>query len=198
MITDWRVVRTNPRSEFICADALGRDGFDVFFPRVKSEMPRFGQLEMPFFPGYLFVKWPDSENEYPTFQPRPRAQGWLTSGGEIATLPDSVVEELMHQCEEINGTGGIWKRFKAGDRVEVISKTIQGLAQVVDDARSPNSPVTVLIEFMGRIVSAKVPWTDLQVVSDDASSIRPRLLSRRTRGKGRWIRGYGDRASAQA
>ena len=44
-------------------------------------------------------------------------------------------------------------------------------------------------EFMGRLIQAQVPWSDLQPVQD-----RPpekARIPRRTRGQGRWVRGFG-------
>ena len=75
--------------------------------------------------------------------------------------------------------------------VNVVSGAIENLAQVVEDTRSPTARVRVLMEFMGSWVSAQVPLESIRSTESDPKDNN--LARRRTRGKGRWVRGFGSR-----
>ena len=107
---------------------------------------------------------------------------------------DEVIDELRVRWESINEEGGIWRRYRQGEKVRVVYHNMETLAEVVEEAKSPQARVRVLMEFMGRLVSAHVPWENLQSI-DEGEPAESYLGSRRTRGKGRWINGFGARAA---
>jgi hypothetical protein len=80
--------------------------------------------------------------------------------------------------------------------VRITSKILESVAHVVDQPKSSQGRVKVLLEFMGRLVPAQVPWEQLQPIYDDP--LETRQTPRRTRGGGRWVRGFGPRAAAGA
>lgn len=190
----WYAARTKPRAESLAATELSGDGFEIFSPWVKAPHARAGYIEAPLFPGYLFLRCDPESEGWPTFRPAHRILGWVNFEGKVPSLPDEVISELMARSEGINQQGGLWKRFQVGERVRVVSHSIDGLAEILEEAKSPQSRAKVLIEFMGRLVQAQVPWENLEAVQDkpDGSGRAPR----RTRGKNRWIRGFGPAVSA--
>jgi transcriptional antiterminator RfaH len=190
---NWYVVRTEPRAEFLAAGELAKDGFEVFFPRIKADHPRLGHTDIPFFPGYLFLRCEPDGAGWPIFRPAHRVLGWLSFENEIPWLSDAEVSLLKERSMELNHEGGLWRRFHAGEKVSISSNGIQGLAEVVEDTKSPDSRVKVLLEFMGRLVSAQVPWQSVQPVGENRQD--PSKHSRRTRGRGRWVQGSGPRAA---
>ena len=70
------------------------------------------------------------------------------------------------------------------------------LAQVAEEPTSSDSKVRVLLEFMGQLVSAEVPWSDLHIAPEDSRGDSNHGGRRRTRGRGRWIRNRGSEAIA--
>ena len=192
----WYVVRTDPHAENLAENELSRDGFETFLPRIKNARTGLPAKEQPLFPGYLFLRLNPSGEVWPVFRPGHRVIGWLNFGGEVPSLPDSAVAELKQRVEVINHEGGLRPRFEPGQIVQVMSQSIQGLARVIEDARSPKSRVKVLLEFMGRSIAADVGWEYLRPVEDSVGDIRQ--APRRTRGRGRWIKGYGGQAGAKA
>lgn len=188
----WYLVRTKPLCEYKASTALGRNGYELFFPLVSTPRPRLGRQDAPLFPGYLFVR---QDRDSSRLTPLDRIEGmigWVQFDGVAPEVPDEVIRELAKRLEIIDSQGGSWKRFQPGERVRVASGWVDVLAEVLEEPASPNSRVRVLLDFMGRLVRARVPWQDLQPV--DEESVRP---PRRTRGKGRWIDGYGPRAEAR-
>ena len=104
-------------------------------------------------------------------------------------LPDDIMAEIKEKTERINQEGGLRRRFRTGDEVRIVSKSLHGLAQVVEDTKSSHARVKVLLRFMGRLVSAQVPREDLQPIEDQP--MEKQRVPRRTRGRGRWIQPFG-------
>ena len=185
----------------MAADELVRDGFEIFFPCIKTPQPRTGHADIPLFPGYLFLRFDPCKVRWPLFSLRHRMFGLVRFGEEAAWLPDETITELTDRLEDLNHDSGLWPRYHAGDRVEVISNGVESLAEVLEDAQSPQSRVKVLLEFMGRLVPAQVPWQDLKPAEEDPSGNQPGKARasqgnrRGTRGKGRWIQGQGSRVA---
>jgi transcriptional antiterminator RfaH len=189
---NWYVIRTQPQADHLAAVELHQAGYEVFSPRMKNLHPKMGNSDAPLFPGYIFLHWDLESRGKPSFQGAPHVAGWVSFDGEVPYLPDEAVTELARRVEKMDSQGGLWHRFKPGERVRVVSRVMQGLADVVEEARSPQSRVTVLMQFMGRRVSAQVPWENLDPVE---RVTEPTLRApRRTRGRGRWIQGFGPRA----
>lgn len=185
MASRWYVIRTESRAEYLAADELDRDGFEVFFPRVAVAHPRRGHADTPLFPGYLFLRCNLEEDSWPSFRRTHRVLGWVRFGGDIPWLPDQLVAEFKNRSED----GSLRRRFRPGELVRVDADAVQGVAEVLEDAKSNHSRVKVLLEFMGRSVRAQVPWESLLPIEDwEADNHR---VPRRTRGRGRWVRGFG-------
>ncbi len=192
MACRWYIVRTKPRAEHLAAEELGRDGFETFLPRVKRPHNRKSHADTPLFPGYLFLRYELYGDGRSSFQQGHHLLGWVSFGGEVPSVPDEVVAALTNRVDAINSQGGLWRRFKPGDKVFVTSNNIQSFAEVVEEAKSPETRVRILLQFMDRLVSAQVPWRDLQPIEGQPN---PKARApRRTRGRGRWIRRVGATA----
>ena len=194
MAQGWYVLRTEPMAEYIAAEGLVRDGYEVFFPTVKSLFHRAGHSDAPLFPSYLFIRCDPEVDGSPVFRPSNRIAGWVNFGGEVPTVPDDVMAELTRRLDAIKGGEGLWKRFAPGDKVRVLSTTLDSVAEVVEESKSAQGKAKVLLQFMGRVIQAQVPWEYLKPLQDQPfPKLRP---ARRTRGKGRWIEGFGHRVGA--
>ncbi|MDA0734792.1 MAG: hypothetical protein O2909_05490 [Chloroflexi bacterium] len=182
----WYIIRAEPQADFLAASELLNAGFEIFSPRVKSFQAKNALHFVPLFPGYLFLKWDMDSEGKPSFHSAPHVSGWVNFEGVAPAVPDEVINELAQRVEHINTDGGLWRRFERGDRVRIVSGKLEGLAEVVEATSSAQSRVRVLMQFMGRLVSAQVPWNSLEPLED-----RPMERGkppRRTRGQGRWIR----------
>ena len=194
----WYLIRTRPRSEYKAAAGLERSGYEYYFPKVRTPKPRPGHDDTPLFPGYLFVRYHRNGNGLPPLNRISGLIGWVDFDGAVPEVPDEIIEELSQRIDAINNHGGHWRRFKPGETVQVTSGRMNNLAKVLEEPESPQSRVQVLLNFMGRMVRARVPWRDLEPVNGVPGSYWPSRSPRRTRGRGRWIRGQGPRASEGA
>ena len=190
----WYVARSKPMAEYITRDRLEMDGFDVFLPCIRSRHPRRGHEDQPLFPGYIFVYCDLDPSRWTLLRRLPHPVSLVTFGGIAPAVPNEVIEELAQRVQSINGGGGAWTSFRHGDRVRVSSGPFETLAQVAYETNSPRQRVRVLMEFMGRMVSAEVPWWEVTpVLGHEPSSTYPVRRPRRTRGRGRWVKGHGSR-----
>lgn len=189
----WYVIRTEPQADYLAGGELRRAGFEIFSPRVQIVgSKKEGQLT-PLFPGYLFLRWDLEDEGKPSFQDAPHVSGWVNFDGVAPPVPDAIVTELADRVETINHEGGLWHRFKVGERVRITSNVVETLGEVVEETKSPQSRAKVLIEFMGRRVTIQVPWGNLKPIEEKPGvEKRP---PRRTRGRGRRIRGFGPQLS---
>ena len=194
----WYVIRAKPQSERLAASALERNGFELFFPCVRTLNSKQRRFSVPLFPGYLFIRNRDENPDWSSVRRLPGVLGWVQFNGETPLVPDEVISDLARRVEAIDLDGGLWTRFQPGDKVRVISGNVETLAEVIEEPKSPQARVRVLLEFMGRRVSAQVSIHDLQLAHNNTADKEQTRSPRRTRGKGRWIRGFGPSVAASA
>ena len=192
----WYVVRTKPQCEYLAARALQQDGIELFFPCVQTPRLQAYHADVPLFPGYLFLRYNVEQQEWPSVSRLPGILGWVRFNGVVPSVPDEVITDLAHRVDVINSGGGLWTRFRPGEKVRVVSGAMESLAEVIEEPQSPQSRVRVLLEFMGRLVTAQVPWRSLQPVQQGLTVGENHRGLRRTRGRGRWVQGFGPRAVA--
>lgn len=185
----WYLARTKPMSEYVAAHSLARRGYRLFLPLVRTPRPRPGRDNAPLFPGYIFVHR-DIEETLPPIGQMAGFIGWVEFDGSLPSLSHKAVEQLRERVRDIDDVGGHWERYKPGQQVRLVSGEIESLAEILEEPKSPNFPVQVLMSFMGRRVPARVPWKQIQPLNMAADNLP---LSRRTRGRGRWIKGFGPR-----
>jgi len=190
----WYVVRTRPRSESLAADKLEQSGYQIFSPVVVHPPEKDRRGFSPLFPGYLFIRLDQPSNisnlhsnEFPIL-------GILNFGGEAAWLADSVIENIRIKCEQLNRDTNTWTRYTPGDWVQVVSPAIQGIGEVVSGGKTAQARVKVLMELFERIVPVSVSRVDLRPFEGPLQT--KTTAPRRTRGRGRWIRGFGSRSSS--
>ena len=191
----WYVLRTKPRSDRIAFENLEKNGYNVFFPEIDIPITGHMYKRTPLFPGYLFIRL-DPQKSWPLIDLVPGVLGWLRADGKIPFIGDEVISELRERVKFIADDGGLWTKFKPGQIVRVVSGKLEGLARVVEEPRTPESKVRVLLEIMGRHVPSQVPWHHIQVVGSKLNNKATNRPTRRTRGKGRWIKGNGPRKLA--
>ena len=184
----WYLIRTKPHSEYRAAESLEHEGLEFFLPSVRVPRPHSGHVEAPLFPGYLFLRI-DAES-WPSLLRLPGVSGWVRFDGVVSPVPDQVVAQLAERIASIDRGGGLWTQFRRGQKVRVVSGPMDNLAEIVDEPTSPEDRVRVLLQFMGRLVAAQVPWQDLRPLQDHQHLISSSRAVRRTRGKGRWVRGF--------
>ncbi|MDQ7029102.1 MAG: transcription termination/antitermination NusG family protein [Ardenticatenia bacterium] len=184
----WYTVHTKPNAEYRVARLLQEKGIEVFFPEIRSWRPRRGYLTEPLFPGYLFVRADWSDVPLTVVVWTPGVHRVVGFGGQPAVVPDETIGAIRERLEELEAQGGLRPyRLQPGERVRFVAGPFQGLEAVFDGYLRASDRVRVLLEFLGQVHQADVPVTHVTPIANTPPcASRP---PRRTRGKGRWIRG---------
>ncbi len=180
----WRVLRVRPRCERKAAAALNDNGINTLLPLIRVPKAGTQRHHAPLFPGYLFVGvTPDSGASVPITS-IPGTIGWVSFDGQIPTVSQSDIADVLDRLGDLNRNGGVWREYSVGDIVRVETGHIDSLGEVIESPRSPDARIKVLLRLMGQQVRASVPTHCLSPASSEERLPRRR---RRTRGRGRWI-----------
>jgi transcription antitermination factor NusG len=126
----WHVVETLTGWEEMVARRIARGGIEVYCPLEERRLQRRGRVRRvraPWLPGYLFVRL---TRPALLLSDRRGVIGLLRGAGEIAILPDGLVETIRARAD----TDGVIRArrapdvsFGAGERVRVIDGAWTGL-----------------------------------------------------------------------
>jgi len=108
-------------------------------------------------------------------------------GNRPAVVPDEAIEMIRERVAEIQAQGGLPTHgCKPGEEVRFKARQLEGLHGIFQEPMAATERVQALIRFLGRVNRADVGVADLERVPEiKREGKRPR----RTRGRGRRIRG---------
>ena len=159
----WFVLRTKSRQEKILAGELKASGLGCFLPLVSC--PRFyaGRkvtVEMPLFPGYLFLRG-DKDDAYAADRKKRVAQ--------ILTVYDQQALETelsgLHQALCVNCTLNPYPYLKKGVRVCVRSGPLRGLEGQIEDL-GKRDRLILQVEMLGKATYLEIDGALLDVIDE--------------------------------
>jgi transcription antitermination factor NusG len=160
-IGSWFVLRTKSRQEKVLANDLDARGIANFLPLItctKFYGGRKARVEVPLFPGYLFLRG-DVDEAYEADRTRRVAQ--------IIRVVDQhkMDAELrnIHLALGVDAPLDPFPFLRAGVRVEVRDGPFRGLQGVVQD-RSRLDRLILQVETLGQAVSLEIDGSLLDVV----------------------------------
>jgi len=186
----WYLVYTKPNAEYVAARFLLRKGFEVFLPEVKSPRPRRGRTVVPLFPSYVFVRLDMECVALREIYGTPGVRTLVKFDGKPAIVPEEVIAYLQERVAEINRLGGLpTHTFRPGQRVYIRSGPFAGLEAIFEGPMSPSERVWVLLHVLGALNRVNLPVEHLAPMPPAGAPQPKKRLPRRTRGRGRRIRG---------
>jgi transcription antitermination factor NusG len=183
----WYAVQTQPNREFLAAGALvSVEGVETYLPtlRVQPVNPR-ARTELPFFPGYLFVRADLVQVGRSALQWRPGITRLVGLDSEPTPIPDRVVDEIQSrvraaQAKDPLGLGeGAY--LKPGDSVRIQSGPLRGYEGMFDTRLGGQTRARILVDFMGRELKTECDVRALEKVERGDST------QRRKGGKGNGV-----------
>jgi transcription termination/antitermination protein NusG len=161
----WFVLRTKSRQEKILAGELSARGIRSFLPLMNCTRYYGGrkmQVELPVFPGYLFLRG-EVDDAYEADRTRRVAQ--------IIKVVDQtrLDQELCNLRLALQGSAPLdpYPYLRAGVRVEVRAGPFRGLQGVVEPGGRRNRLV-LQVEILGRAVSLEIDPSLLDVIDQRA------------------------------
>ncbi|CAG0982615.1 MAG: hypothetical protein IAE83_01225 [Anaerolinea sp.] len=163
----WYTLRSKPHKEIQVHDQLVNKGIETYYPffRVKPVNPRSATIR-PFFPGYLFVHIDLDETGSSPLLWLPGAIGLVQFGDYAPPLPDHFIANLRSRIAQIESAGGLKQSaLQKGDPVRITGGSLQGYEAVFDSHLSGDERVQVLLNILGRLVSAQVDITKIEKIN---------------------------------
>ena len=157
----WYAAYTNPRHEKYVAQQMSGHRIDCFLPMYKSVRrwkDRRKELELPLFPGYVFVRI--GLKDRLRVLESPGVVQIVSFGGKPVPLPDSEIDVLRH--------GGITRGrlephpyLKIGRRVRVRSGPMAGIEGILT-RRKDRFRLVISIDLIMRSVAVEVDEADIE------------------------------------
>jgi len=167
----WYVLHTKSRFENVVNDGLHRKSVESFLPKVRVPSKRRDRklmIDVPLFPGYLFVKTTLSAPVHIEIVKTVGAVRLVGNTGGPVPVPLETVESLkiMVASQQPITTGS---RFQAGDRVIVVAGPFAGVNGLFARYRGKGR-VVVYIEALGQYAQVEVDEQDVEIL--------PKILTR--------------------
>jgi len=140
-------------------------GLGVFLPRVmvrSRRRDRVRMLEVPLFPGYLFVHTDFSYSDYYHIIRQDGVVRILGIKGQFTPVPEETVASIMTL---VNSGQPIftWSKLAAGKRVRVIDGPMAGASGVILRLKKGNRRLVVGVELLGRAICAELAEETVEV-----------------------------------
>ncbi len=155
----WFAVFSKPRREVEAVEQLQRQGFDIFFPKVRSRRRIRGQWQdvvEPMFPRYLFLQAVLGQDDLRPVRSTRGVMGLVRFGGQLRPVPKTVMVELRRLCPDSDGVLALSEPLTPGSRVRILEGPFAGCeAELLnlDGARR----ALVLLELLGRSNAVELP-----------------------------------------
>lgn len=161
----WYALHTRSRFENVVLGGLERKGFEAFLPKISIRSRRLDRkktIQVPLFPGYLFVKTGLDPYEHLDVV---KTVGVVTFVGNLqgpVSVPMESVESLkimVRGCQEI--LSGL--KYKHGDRVRVVSGPFAGILGEFIRYRGKGR-VVVNVDALGQNAAVNVSEDDIEMI----------------------------------
>lgn len=162
----WYVAQLRPNCLHMAVRGLGRQGFDLFLPKIRSNPKRVAGSVLPWvplFPGYIFVRFDPSRPAWRAINST-RGVTRLVSFSEKGPrpVPDGLVEALRQRCNE-NGLLTTADDLGPGDQVRLLTGPFTDWIAEIERI-SPDRRIWLLLDLMGRKTRVGVRVEDLAKV----------------------------------
>lgn len=159
----WWAVYTRHQHEKTVAGMLGDKGFETFLPlyeSVRRWKDRSKMLQMPLFPGYVFLRGEMSQKLQVVSTPG--IHSILYHGERLATIPDVEIEAIR---KAVNGKLRVEPHpyLRCGDRVRVTRGSLRDVEGVL--IRKKNLTRLVLsVQMLAQSVAVEIDALDVEPV----------------------------------
>jgi transcriptional antiterminator RfaH len=151
----WFVAHTHPHAEGKATAHLGRQGFEIYFPRYlkrRRHARRIETVAAPLFPRYLFVAIDLGVQRWRSIYSTVGVGRLVCNGDDPTPVPDGVVEALKKR-EDADGFIKLESRlpFRAGDKIRVLDGAFTSCLGLFE-GMAERERVAILLDLLGRKV----------------------------------------------
>ncbi|MBF0231671.1 MAG: UpxY family transcription antiterminator [Desulfamplus sp.] len=161
----WYALLTRSRFENVVTEAIQKKSIDIFLPRIKVQSKRKDRkkiIDVPLFPGYLFVNISLNPNEHLNVVKTVGAVRLLGSHNGPIPVPDSHIESL----KLITSVGtavvtGVTFALMHGDPVMVVNGPLAGLKGEFMSYKGKGR-VIIRIDALGQFAGVEIDEDDIE------------------------------------
>ena len=161
---EWNAVYTQHQHEKLVADALSRDGFEIFYPTytvVRQWTDRKRCITLPLFPCYVFLR-SRFEQRWKLFAV-PGIHSLVMFGGSPASIPESEIDAIRRSVAA-NLPVEPHPFLRTGNWVRIKSGPLAGLEGIL--VRKKRTYRLILsLELLGKSVAVEVDALTVQPLS---------------------------------
>jgi transcriptional antiterminator RfaH len=156
----WFVVYTQPRNEPLACEHLGRQGFDVYFPRYRKSRTHARRTDVvtsPLFPRYLFVGFDVMTAAWRSIRSTRGVIDLVRNGNDPVAVPEGTIEEIKAR-EDNSGFVVLGKHLHLarGDRFRIDGGPFASCVAIFE-SKKDEARVVALLNLLGRSVSVELP-----------------------------------------
>ncbi len=165
LVRSWYVLHTKSRFENVVNEGLTKKSIEIFLPKVKvrsKRRDRKAMIQVPLFPGYVFVKTDLNPYEHIEIVKTVGAVRMIGNKDGPVAVPEVNIESLKIMVAGNNSvTTG--RRFRKGDRVMVVDGPFAGVTGTFIRYKGKKR-VVVYIEALGQFASVEVREDDVEII----------------------------------
>jgi transcriptional antiterminator RfaH len=157
----WYLVHTKPSREAIAQDNLERQGFEVYFPRLKH-IVRWGRRTTErvsaLFPRYLFLRLDEGRQSLRPVHSTLGVASVVRFGLQYTSVPEAVIAELQLRADPESGLHRLSNAavLVHGTKVRISAGAFDGLEGVFQRPAGADR-VVVLLNLLGQDTAVHVP-----------------------------------------
>lgn len=161
----WYVVHTKARQEQPACDNLARQGYNVYFPRIKVIRRVRGQQEAvlePLFPRYVFLQPLSAAQSLAPVRSTVGVTTVVRFGQEPAQMRDDVLQVIRNfEAQRNAAKDADLSPLQVGERVRVANGPLAGLEGLISSVSKQR--VVVLMQLLGQATEVSVSQHQLLV-----------------------------------
>ncbi len=155
---NWFIAKSKPRKEQYLISGLSRLGIETFYPYIRQPGKQ-GKSE-PLFSTYVFCRFDESDSRWQTVRWAQGLSYFLTSGGRVSPVSDSLVNVIRDRTSDWN-EGTYQKMFVPGERVVVASGPFAGLDAIFKSYIPARRRCEVLLQVVGAATPVELPQASI-------------------------------------
>lgn len=174
MAHQWYIVHAYSNFEKKVAEAIKEqaeqkglmDHFEeVLVPTEEVVELRRGQrvnAERKFFPGYVLVKMNMTDETYHLVKNTPKVTGFLGTGNKPLPVPQSEIDQILHQVQEGVERPKPTIMFEIGEAVRVIEGPFASFNGTVEEVDEETSRLKVAVSIFGRATPVELEYGQVE------------------------------------
>jgi transcriptional antiterminator NusG len=154
----WYVVHTRSRHESKVELALMQKGIEIFLPRIIVPSRRRDRkllINLPLFPGYLFVHADLVTSVYHKIIKQPGVVRLLWRNGNPSPVSNEKIESIKIIVES-DRPYYPWGYLDSGKRVRIIDGPLSGAVGIIERRRDKKRRLVVAVELFQRSVAVEL------------------------------------------